>query len=298
MSIQVSQRTPTAERPWRIRAVHVALLVCLPALATVPVVQNWRPIRFWATGRVSAEGATFYLQPDDKYLTQVVVKYGEYEPTETRLIRQVLGEGDTFIDVGANVGWYSVLAAKRVGETGKVVAFEPEPSSLETLRRNVRLNGLNNVVVEGKALSNAGGTFKLFLAKANLGMHSLVLNHGGEHYVEVEAVRFDDYWRGRGPVRLIKIDTEGAEAMILDGMRETLKSQKELGLIVEFAPWRWKKSGYDADRVLEGLYRLGFKASHIDESAKKVVYLGAPRVKDLNFPEGEDHAAPSLYLTR
>jgi FkbM family methyltransferase len=260
------------------------------------VVSNWRRIQFPFTGQVSVDGSTFFLHRGDNYLTPLVVIHGEYEPTETQLVRQILKEGDVFLDVGANIGWYTVYAAKAVGATGKVIAFEPEPSNLDMLRRNVRANGLKNVVVEGRALSNAAGSFKLFLERGNLGKHSLVLEHGGKHYVNVETIPLDDYWKGQGDIKLVKIDTEGAEGLILDGMRETLKNQKGLELILEFAPRRLQKSGYDPDKVLDDLYRLGFKASLIDEAAKRVVYLGTPRLKNFSF--AGDDAAGNLYLKR
>jgi FkbM family methyltransferase len=189
-----------------------------------------------------------------------------------------------------------VFAARAVGPSGQVVAFEPEPSNLDLLNRNVRLNRLTNVVVEGKGLSNAAGSFKLFLERGNLGMHSLVVEHEGRQYIDVETVRFDDYWKGQGDIKLVKIDTEGAEAMILEGMGETLRRHKGLELIVEFAPERWRKSGYDPDKVLEGLYQLGFKASVIDEDARRVVPLGTPLAKEFPFARNQPYC--NLHLKR
>jgi FkbM family methyltransferase len=276
--------------------INLALLVGVAALVLFVIVPNWRRYAFRLTGKVTVDGSTFYLQPTDNFLTPLVLNTGEYEPTETRLVRETLKEGDVFIDVGANVGWYTVFAARAVGPSGQVVAFEPEPSNLDLLNRNVRLNRLTNVVVEGKGLSNAAGSFKLFLERGNLGMHSLVVEHEGRQYIDVETVRFDDYWKGQGDIKLVKIDTEGAEAMILEGMGETLRRHKGLELIVEFAPERWRKSGYDPDKVLEGLYQLGFKASVIDEDARRVVPLGTPLAKEFPFARNQPYC--NLHLKR
>jgi FkbM family methyltransferase len=297
MATEAPPADSSTRRRNAVRLINIALLLCLIAVGTIAVVLNWRPLHFKATGNVVVDGSTFYLQPDDNYLTQLVVRYGEYEPTETQLVRDVLKEGDVFLDVGANVGWYTVHAAKRVGPTGKVIAFEPEPSNLAMLKRNVEVNGLSNVVAEGVALSNAEGSFKLFLEKGNLGMHSLVLEHeGGKHYINVQTVRLDDYWKGKGDIKLVKIDTEGAEGMILDGMRETLKRQKGIELIVEYAPDRLKQSGYDPDKVLGDLYKLGLKASLIDEGDRRIVPLGTPRAKDV--PLNPAYRVTNLYLKR
>lgn len=275
--------TGSAPRRSPLRFINIALV--LFALVFVPwtVVHSWHRIVFRLTGRVTVDGATFYLQPGDNYLTRLLINEGHYEPTETALVRDILKEGDTFIDVGANIGWYTVHGSRAVGDQGRVVAFEPDPASLAVLRRNLEANGLQNVVVEEKGLSNAAGSFKLYLNPDNLGMHSLVIEHdGGQHFINVATVRFDDYWQGRGPIRLIKIDTEGAEGMILDGMKETLK-QPGLELIVEYAPQRLRQSGYDPDQLLNSLYQLGYRASLIDEPANRVVPLGTPRLVDLKL---------------
>lgn len=298
MATEAPAAGSATRRPSPLRQItSIGLLLGLIAAGAFLLVTDWRRLRFRATGSVVVDGSTFYLQPNDNYLTQLVLREGTYEPTETRLVREVLKEGDVFLDVGANVGWYTVHAARRVGPSGKVIAFEPEPSNLAMLRRNVEVNGLSNVVVEGVALSSAEGSFKLYLEKGNLGMHSLVLEHeGGQHYVNVQTVRLDDYWKGKGAIKLVKLDTEGAEGMILAGMRETLRRHGRLELIVEYAPQRLKKSGYDPDKVLGELYELGYKASLIDESAGRVVPLGAPRAKDV--PLHPANPVTNLYFKR
>lgn len=288
------QKSPLRIHP--VRIVNICLLITVGLLVAFVIVPNWRKIHYRLTGNVTVDGSTFYLHKGDNYLTQLIVNDGEYEPTETKLVRSILNEGDVFIDVGANIGWYSVHAAKLVGEKGQVVAFEPEPNNLELLRKNLQANGLKNLTVDSRGLSNAAGSFKLFLEKDNLGMHSLIMEHGGQRYINVETVRFDDYWKDGRAIKLVKIDTEGAEGLILDGMRDTLKNQKNMELIVEFAPYRLVKSGYDPDVLLQDLYKLGYKASLIDEDAKRVVELGTPTVKDLELPR--DDSVINLHFKR
>lgn len=284
-------------RRWRpIRLANYALLTCLVLIVVFVIIPDWRMIHFRITGKTTVDGSTFYLHPNDNYLTQSIVRNGEYEPTETQLVRQILKEGDVFIDVGANIGWYTIHASKLVGSRGHIFAFEPEPTNLQLLRKNIEVNGLGNVTVDERGLSNAAGSFKLFLEKDNLGMHSLVMEHGGQRYINVNTIRFDDYWGDRGEIKLVKIDTEGAEGMILDGMSETLKKQKNLELIFEFAPYRLVKSGYDPDKLLSDLYKLGYKASLIDEDSRTVIEMGTPSVKDLNLPR--DDSVTNLYMKR
>jgi hypothetical protein len=127
-------------------------------------------------------------------------------------------------------------------------------------------------------------------------MHSLVLKFDEEHYVNVETIRLDDYWKDQPDIKLIKIDTEGAEGFILAGMRETLKKHKRLELVLEFAPKRLEMSGYNPDKVLEDLYRLGYKVSRIDETQRQVVEMGRPKVKDFDFTDDDPYV--NLHLTR
>ena len=82
----------------------------------------------------------------------MVLSSGTYEPEETRLFRSKCRPGDTVIDVGANVGWYTVIASKLVGKKGRVIAFEPEPVNFAILKKNVLANGCENVILELKAL--------------------------------------------------------------------------------------------------------------------------------------------------
>lgn len=290
----------TTDKPTRrihpVRWAILGLLVCLTLLVVCVIIPDWRKLQFKYMGRVTIDGSTFYMHAGDNYLTQLVVNTGEYEPTETQLVRQILKDGDVFIDVGANIGWYTVHSAKIVGANGRVYAFEPEPNNLDLLRKNVEANNLKNVTVDERALSSEAGSFKLFLEKENLGKHSLVVEHAGERYINVQTMRFDDYWANRGDIRLVKIDTEGAEGMILDGMRDTLRTQKNMELIVEFAPFRLVKSGYDPDKFLSDMYQLGYKASIISEEERRVIALGTPSVKDLNLPDSE--SVTNLHFKR
>jgi FkbM family methyltransferase len=296
MVSQAPSDRESARRFSPVRMISAGLAAALIALVVFAAVTQWRHYQLWATGKVAAHGSTFYLHPTDRYLTQVILKTGDYEPVETKLVQGILKEGDVFIDVGANIGWYTVIGSKLVGETGKVVAFEPDPTNFDMLRKNVEANRLKGVVLEEKGLSSAPGSFKLFLDRKNLGRHSMVLHYEEKHYVDVETVRFDDYWKDQGDIRLVKIDTEGAEGMILDGMMKTLEKHKRLELILELAPQRLACCGYDADKMLEGLYRLGFKASHIDEDGNRIVPMGTPRVKDFNLPDYDP--CTNLYLKR
>ena len=269
-SIATRPDTPrAATRPGWFRYERVLRRCVLAALVVLVILyagELHRRASFWATGAVQVDGLTFHLNPDDEFLTQCVLDHGSWEPEETRLVCERLKPGDTVVDVGANIGWYTLFASRAVGRDGLVIAFEPDPTNFALLKRNIEANGCRNVRLEQKALSNKGGSVTLFRHESNQGMHSLLWLDEGENSIEVEAVRLDDYFRDHSRrVNLVKIDVEGAEGMVLEGMCETLARNPHMSLFLEFAPSRLAASGYDPSSLLGELARTGFDIYDIEQ---------------------------------
>jgi len=199
-------------------------------------------------------GLRIFLQPDDTVITPAVLGWGEWEPTETHWFSRLLRPGDTFVDVGANVGYFSLVASRLVGREGRVIAFEPDPVAFSLLEKNVRLNRLDNVELVPKAASNAKGTLQLYLAQENRGDHRIYQTDEGRFAIDVEAVVLDDYLANEvGEIDLVKIDTQGAEGVILDGMQAMLSENPDIMLAIEFWPAGLANMGYDGGKVLENL---------------------------------------------
>jgi FkbM family methyltransferase len=193
-----------------------------------------------------------FLNPRDRMITPRLMA-GLFEPRETQAVLGSVRRGNTFVDVGANVGYYTLLAAKLVGEEGRVFAFEPDPESFALLERNVRLNGFGNVVLEQKAVSNEPGTLRLYLAPENKGDHRIYETRGEERpFVEVEAVTLDDYFRD-DPRRIdfVKIDTQGADFAILEGMTGIFDANERMLVSVEFWPYGLREFGDDPKDMLD-----------------------------------------------
>lgn len=143
---------------------------------------------------------------------------GSYEPEQTRLFEEHVRPGSTVLDVGAHVGYYTVLSAVLAGEHGAVWAFEPNPNNAHFLRRHVEINGLRTVRVTEAAVSDANGTARFDFGSGSGTGH---LAEGGA--VEVRTVRLDDFCAEHGIApAAIKIDVEGAETSVLEGARATL----------------------------------------------------------------------------
>jgi FkbM family methyltransferase len=162
---------------------------------------------------------------------------GDAEPEVQQALERFIEPGQVVYDVGANIGFFTILCARLTGPEGKVFAFEPMPQNAEALRHNISLNGLDNVVVVQKALSCESGTANLFLSPHSA-FHSLDVEGASKREnlgpqageISVETITLDEFV-AEDPARvpdLIKLDVEGAEVLALQGMRETLRSAEPL----------------------------------------------------------------------
>jgi FkbM family methyltransferase len=181
-------------------------------------------------------------------------RYGIWDESLGALTR-ILKPGDTFVDCGANQGLFTVVAAALVGSAGSVIAFEPVLRSAERLRDNVELNGFQNVEIVGAALADVEGQRPFFVSAGAAGTSSFVLDEGTEVTVQTTTL---DAALGEMPVRLVKMDVEGAEVAVLRGATKLLAS--DASWIVEIEPAHLARQGATADAlvtILESSGRLG-----------------------------------------
>lgn len=171
-----------------------------------------------------------------------------YEKDTTLLVERILKPEMLFIDIGAHVGYYTLVAARQVGSQGTVHAFEPEPCNYELLVENIRLNDYTNITTHNLAVSSKSGPSNLFVSSLDSGRHS-IYDHGlpKKDVVSVNSVAMDDFFESAGwpEADLIKIDVEGAENVVLKGMTGALQRSKILRLIIEFNPALMQSSGVD-----------------------------------------------------
>lgn len=147
---------------------------------------------------------------------------GTYEEEQTRLFERVVAPGETVLDLGAHLGYYTLLASLLAGREGRVVAFEPDPRNAWYLRRHAALNRCRNVQVEEAAVFDRGGSLG-FAAGPGSGTGRVSVASG----LPVSVVRLDDFVSERGlRPGVVKIDVEGSEGEVLSGARETLRSHR------------------------------------------------------------------------
>jgi len=187
------------------------------------------------------------LQLDLDVYPDCAMAFGLYELETARLVRRLLRAGDTFIDGGANIGYFTLLAAKAVGRRGRVHAFEPQPENRRRLVEHVAANGFGEVVtIHPVALSDRAGEVQLHTyasPAANHGQSTIFALPGKEtRAVTIETVRLDDYLPDVAP-RLIKLDIEGAEPLAIAGMTETLRRHRP-AFIVELNAVTLAQAGF------------------------------------------------------
>ncbi|KIG16381.1 methyltransferase, FkbM family domain protein [Enhygromyxa salina] len=220
---------------------------------------------------VEVQGSRMYLNPDDAIISKIIARDHIWEPRETMLFRAAIGPGDVVIDVGANIGYYTLLAARTVGDAGHVFAFEPDPEAFAILERNVKLNGYENVTLVPKALGATDGTLQLYLHRTNRGDHRIYDPSGKRESVDIQMIRLDDFLVDHaGPVDFIKIDTQGAECKILAGAAATLRAHAETAIVMEFSPKFLAEIGDDAATCLGELSALGYSFEDILEWEQRI----------------------------
>jgi FkbM family methyltransferase len=211
---------------------------------------------------------------------------GVYEPFETELVKKEIRKGDVVLDVGANIGYYTLIFAKLVGENGKVFAFEPDPSNFALLKKNVEINGYKNITLVQKAVSNKTGKTKLYLSDRNLGDHRIYDSHDGRRCIEIDAIRLDDYFKNyNGKIDFIKMDIQGAEGGAIQGMCSLLKKNKNVKIVTEFWPIGLKRFGIGPEEYVKLLIEHGFKLYEINEQEKKICPANIPKLLKAYTPE-------------
>jgi FkbM family methyltransferase len=209
---------------------------------------------------VVRHGATIVLNQDDPIVSGALA-LGVYEPDETRFFLSACRPGMTFLDVGANCGYYTALFLTHAGCDNRVIALEPDPQCFEFLQHTVAANRGQNVSCVQVAASNAAGRVPLYRNLDNRGDNRLYANDLSTSLCEVETNTVDAILTGLGlqDLNLMKMDVQGYEGRVLEGMRETLRRVPDLTILSEFWPWGLRQAGTDPAAFLKNLEELGFE---------------------------------------
>jgi FkbM family methyltransferase len=224
---------------------------------------------------------------DPRTAIACLVVTGEYEVLETKILKFFATSANFVVDVGANVGYYAVELGKVLQENGKLLAFEPIPSSFDQLNANVRLNKIEKQVsCIQLAISNTEGTLTLYTPKISGSSATSARNlHPGESSVrhEVSVSTLDLVLRTSGIENcdLIKIDVEGAELMVIQGALESIKKFKPVIFAELLRKWS-AQFDYSPNEVLELLLPLGYKCFAVSPKLPEITIIDEKTI-ETNF---------------
>jgi FkbM family methyltransferase len=221
----------------------------------------------------SLGGWSFHCDLRDSIAREVCFT-GRYEPQETALVRALLKPGMTFVDVGANWGYFTLLAAHQVGTSGKVISLEPDPRLFPIFADNIALNRLTHVTALEVAAGGERGTLTLagFNERdGNFGLSRVVeREYSNKHQFQVAARTLDDILTDLRIARvdLLKMDIEGAEGFALRGMRYSLANRRVQRILLELHPAQLAEHGQSSAALIEKLQKSGFDVWRIDHSPR------------------------------
>jgi FkbM family methyltransferase len=192
---------------------------------------------------------------------------GLVEPFMAELLRSLVKPGMVVLDLGANLGYYTLVAARQVGTNGKVYAFEPDPRNYAHLVRNIKRNGFDDrIIAASKAVSDTTGMAIFLLNATKLTNSSMFLSPGRVKRVSVECIAIDNFLEEGVVVDVIKMHIEGAELHALRGMERTLaRASNDLTMFVAVQPEQLRAAGGSAQLLVEQLQALGLTVMFIDE---------------------------------
>jgi FkbM family methyltransferase len=205
----------------------------------------------------------------DRYLALWLWKFGLLEAAEAKLLAQFCQPGMGVVDIGANIGFHTLLLAQLVGPTGHVWAFEPDADNFATLSQNVRDNHYTQVSVIQNAVSSTSGQGYLYISAGHSGDHRLY-QAGQRSSRPTPITALDDFFAPGQRVDLIKMDIQGAEGLALMGMRRLLKDNPQVIIFMEFWPLGLRQAGSNPEQLLADLQDFGFMLERINE------YTGTP----------------------
>lgn len=212
-----------------------------------------------AVVEVSTDVGPLLMHADDEVMTPAIRAAGVWEQEEAAWLRRVVTPGATVLDVGANVGYFTLLVAQIAGPGGAVVAVEPEARNVAVLRANLWSHGLDDVVVLPIAGWSRRTLLPLALSEANRGDHQVRPDGVDVAARLVPAAALDDLLGEYATVDVVKVDTQGVDHEVIAGMRRTLDRSTDPQVLVEYWLEGMEERGIDPRSVLAGYRSLGFE---------------------------------------
>lgn len=198
---------------------------------------------------------------------EILMGWNEFE--SVKLCRQFVKPGMTVIDVGAHIGYYTRLLSELVGRSGRVFAFEAHPDNYAVLKQNLRGRKYSNVEIYNCAVSDQKGKMQLYVSSGSSN-HSLLMGYTEESgIIDVESITIDSFLSEKGikSVDFMKMDVEGAEPLVIAGMRNMIASSPKFSLLAEYNPQALLSGNIAPDKFLRDLHETGFQVQTVPNDA-------------------------------
>tara|TARA_R110001592_G_scaffold363248_3_gene682141 strand:+ start:45270 stop:46112 length:843 start_codon:yes stop_codon:yes gene_type:complete len=214
----------------------------------------------------------------DRHVSRCIREEGIWEPYETALLLASLSPGDVFLDVGANIGYYPIIAARLVGEQGAVFAFEPDTVNFNLLQGNLRLNDCEHIVAAFESgLAATSGPAQLYLSEDNAGDHQVFAAGSRRRSQPIQLFNGSEFLRGRMQrLDMLKVDVQGAEYAVMVGLLPLLRELPRIPrMIIELTPLSLRQAGASGRQLIELLATLAQPLWIIDHIEHRLVACSA-----------------------
>jgi len=225
-----------------------------------------------------------YLDKYEDVISKSIYLQNTWEPSESGIFLDFIKPGDAIVDIGAHIGWYSLLARTKTSDDGIIYAIEPEPRSYKILCENIKLNNYHNIIPINKAIGEKNELKKLYynLYKNGPSVYQL-FPISNESHIDVELITLDEII-GEEHVDIIKIDVEGYEVKVLQGAKNILSRNDKPIFFSEFWMDGLKKAGNTNIEYFEIFNKNGYKILIInDNSYSEITYEEAIKLNFANL---------------
>lgn len=225
-------------------------------------------------------GHKLYLHLErDVVVTTYLAVHGYWEKMETQMVHRYVKPGMRVLDIGANIGYHTILAAGLVGEKGRVVAIEPGDDNFKLLSRSVAELPYKNVELVHGGAWHTSGEIQLYVSEESPSDHKVYDSSEGRPTETITAVAIDDMFPDE-KFDFLKMDIQGAEGHAFKGMRKVLRNHPPTAMVLEFCPGNLATAGTPAPEIYAFLMELGYSTFRIDEELEKIYPVSLEQILD------------------
>ncbi len=237
---------------------------------------------------VQIEGYKLYINPMDTVVSATLAKTGAWEPFVSKQFIQIAKKARTIVDVGGNIGYFTLLGASFSKSSSNIFVFEPDLVNFQSLTKTVKENKLENVTCEKVAIAQNSGKISLFISPDNLGDHRTFDSGDNRETEVVRVVSLDDYFNEYPhEIDLLKIDIQGYEHFAIMGAKKLFQKKRIKVILSELWPYGLQIAGCNWRNYLKLLEQSGFSLWEVNEEEQLIRRLNKRKIADKILVEAE-----------